>query len=1328
MRQALRLWLLLTLSLGLLSGLPVAFAAATSVRVAPDPDFAPVDFVDGRGRHQGLSARLLELLAPRAELRFEARRFASREQARAALLQGDVDLLSAVLVDSGDSTLRYSRPYLRLPAALLGRAGAGAPTTLEELAGRRVVVVRGRGWAELLTARVPEARIQETADLRAALRMLQTGDAEVLVSDLPSAEFALRQSGLADELGVLGNPDLHVDLAFAALPVRAELLDRLDRALETVTAAEDADLRERLFESSKARGPEAASETIVPPSLESAIQRLRERSDIPVEQRDARLAVLDSAAAVDREADQLLAQREQLLADVAAARSLLDAPELPNLAAELLRWRSSLPARASLEDLEQLRALELAARDDLLTAMQQAVSRIETLRQRPGALRRDLAAAAQPPLTTPQPDPADPVAMVLGQAEARRDAARSALLRSELDDADLLLRAAERQQRERQQTLLLREERIAVLETRIAEQSDQEILALLEQLREDLQRLDAAPALLREVAAENVAIGERMLQQSRRLSQLREEDLRLERRAQEVARALSSARARVEIGGITPAVGRLLMAERRKLPAAAEIETQLRAVQSELVEVRLAQLAVGDEREVLTSINTAVRDRLGGDQDQVQLGDPASRTTLIDLHLRRAELLPRLEQQQQRLATGLEAAERHLRQLGNDGRALSGLIEQHLLWVPSHRGWSRPWLEPLTAELADLLKPERWSGTVRRLLMVLDESPVWWALLLLPALLWSLWPRIDRALQGLATAAASKNYASTSAALALTLVRAAPMALLLLLLGSLLQIAGEGGRFTHNLGRALVQLVPHVYLATLLIASCRPGGLADAHLRWPQARRAALLQLRPWLYFVLLPLLFLVELGQARDLDYPAGLILQLALSLTSLVLVGISVWLLAPGRLFVGPDGQPDPQPKWRLGLRFGFIAGGAVLAALPFAGYVLTVGRLLGTLLDTLWMLYAVLLGHGLVWRWLFLSERRLAESSTTVPSSPARTDESGQAVTAEDVPDPKLACTQSHGLLRATTAMLLGAGLIWSLAPVAPAFNLLDTITLWQTVTQVDGANVVSPVTLGDVLLAIVALVYGVIAARNLPGLLELLVLQRFPVDASLRYAIVTVSRYLITFLLLVLVFGLLGVRWGHLQWMAAAFSVGLGFGLQEIFGNFVAGLILLFERPFRVGDVVTIGNFTGTVRKIRTRATTIVDFDNKDIVIPNKSLITDRFVNWTLSDSSTRLIVKVGVDYGADPEAVRALLLEIAGAHPQVLRDPAPLAFLMEFGPNALHFELRCFVGTIADRLRVTHALHTQILAALRERGISIPFPQMDVHLPSVAATGHGLAAH
>ena len=218
---------------------------------------------------------------------------------------------------------------------------------------------------------------------------------------------------------------------------------------------------------------------------------------------------------------------------------------------------------------------------------------------------------------------------------------------------------------------------------------------------------------------------------------------------------------------------------------------------------------------------------------------------------------------------------------------------------------------------------------------------------------------------------------------------------------------------------------------------------------------------------------------------------------------------------------------------------------------------------------------------------------------------------------------------------------------------------------------------------------ALALTVVAARNLPGLLEIGLLSKVNMDAASRYAITSVSRYAIVLVGIIVGLGLLGLRWGQLQWMAAALTVGLGFGLQEIFANFVSGLILLFERPFRVGDVITVNNLDGTVTRIRTRATTILDFDNKEIVVPNKTFITGQLVNWTLSDETTRITIKVGVDYGTDPALVHKLLLQAADRWPidAACRDTiVRAARLADQGDaNALDFwQLQSMTGNLPAR--------------------------------------------
>jgi potassium efflux system protein len=228
-----------------------------------------------------------------------------------------------------------------------------------------------------------------------------------------------------------------------------------------------------------------------------------------------------------------------------------------------------------------------------------------------------------------------------------------------------------------------------------------------------------------------------------------------------------------------------------------------------------------------------------------------------------------------------------------------------------------------------------------------------------------------------------------------------------------------------------------------------------------------------------------------------------------------------------------------------------------------------------------------------------------------------------------------------------------------------------------------------------------------------LLEVGVLRRFHVDAATRYATTSITRYLIVFTGVILGLSMLGLRWANLQWLAAGFSVGLGFGLQEIFANFISGLIVLFERPFRIGDIVSIGNVEGTVARIRTRATTIVDWDNKEVVVPNKSFITDRLVNWTLSDSTTRLVIKVGIAYRNDPREAQKILLDIASSHPQVLHDPAPACPMTGFGDSTQNFELRVYVDEIGLRSTVQNELQFRIVEVCREHDIELAFPQRDI---------------
>ena len=191
--------------------------------------------------------------------------------------------------------------------------------------------------------------------------------------------------------------------------------------------------------------------------------------------------------------------------------------------------------------------------------------------------------------------------------------------------------------------------------------------------------------------------------------------------------------------------------------------------------------------------------------------------------------------------------------------------------------------------------------------------------------------------------------------------------------------------------------------------------------------------------------------------------------------------------------------------------------------------------------------------------------------------------------------------------------------------------------------------------------------------------------------------------------------IGLQWSKLQWLIAALSVGLGFGLQEIVANFISGLIVLFERPFRVGDTVTIGDVHGTVTRIRIRATTVEDWDRKELIVPNKEFITGRLINWSLSEHIIRIKLPVGIAYGSDTELAEQLLYKVARSNSMVLKSPAPQAVFLSFGDNSLNFELRVFVRNIDDWIPMLHNMNMAIDKEFRKADITIAFPQRDVHL-------------
>ncbi len=258
----------------------------------------------------------------------------------------------------------------------------------------------------------------------------------------------------------------------------------------------------------------------------------------------------------------------------------------------------------------------------------------------------------------------------------------------------------------------------------------------------------------------------------------------------------------------------------------------------------------------------------------------------------------------------------------------------------------------------------------------------------------------------------------------------------------------------------------------------------------------------------------------------------------------------------------------------------------------------------------------------------------------------------------------------------------------------------------------------VTLWDMVKAIVLIVSGHIVVANLEALYEVLVFSRMEkTDKGTRFAIVTITRYLVFVLAYSMAILTLHISFSSLGYVFAALSVGLGFGLQEIVSNFVSGLILFFERPVRVGDFVTVGDTLGVVEKISIRATEVLNLDRQVIIIPNRLFITQEVTNWSHNDDFIRRTIEVGVAYGSDVEQVRDILYDVALKNARVRKSPPVEILMMEFGDSSLNFLVRVFT-TIQERNTVMHEINSEITRRFAEEGIEIPFPQQDLHVRSI----------
>ena len=398
-------------------------------------------------------------------------------------------------------------------------------------------------------------------------------------------------------------------------------------------------------------------------------------------------------------------------------------------------------------------------------------------------------------------------------------------------------------------------------------------------------------------------------------------------------------------------------------------------------------------------------------------------------------------------------------------------------------------------------------------------------------------------------------------------------------------------------------------------------------------------------------------------------------------------------------------------------------ILIALIALGYYYTALNLITHIINTYiaWVVWSLV--RHTIYRGVTVASRRLAYRRLQEKRQQKQQD-SSDASASDDV---VVITEQEEGLdlnevrsqllrfadLFIWTALFVIFYYVWS--DLVTVVSYLRDITLWQQTSTTEAGVVTETISLFNLIVALIIVVITYILVRNIQGILEILLFSRVKLSQGTPYTITTLLTYILVAVGGAWAFSTLGMSWSKLQWLFAALSVGLGFGMQEIFANFVSGIILLFERPIRVGDTVTINDVTGTVAKIRIRAITMIDPDRKEVIVPNKSFVTGQVTNWALSNTVTRLVISVGVAYGSDLELVKRLLLQAANEQPSVLKDPEPRALFLTFGASTLDHELRVYVGQVSERNDTLDALNRRVNQLFAENNIDIAFNQLDIFI-------------
>lgn len=1080
------------------------------------------------------------------------------------------------------------------------------------------------------------------------------------------------------------------------------------------------------------------------------LEQARANADILPELKDTLIKLYQQTFADASQAEQLATQRAAWNARIANANQALEAARATKEQKKDSTGNEDLLFLSFEEGQARLRALEA----DLATAAAERAKLTETITNREKR-RKEL-----PQLISD----AKAKQEQLAKATVAENGTDDPLLQEARSWANTAARIAVDEQvaaLESEQRLIEAESQLLPLQLELAQAQEKQLQERVRKVNEELSRIRQNRILnqraefydlIRRLPREMQSRGEKILERIDMWMELSAKQAQLKQELESARTVLArwkEQRAKMEVrvnptvgttdaSGFNSWVGLMLRKQRGELPDPNQLSARIRYYQEEMQEVDSLVFDLEDALVDIENQQDALESAITNDFDGLVGGSATARGQVVEqtqeLLAKSEEILESMKQDVDSYLNDLYQIADLKEQTRELARSYRDLIDEHVLWIRSSDPLQQADFKAAFEAFQWLVSYDNWRGLAGHLLNDLRGSP-WWYVLFAGAMAVLLinQPRLRRKIGQLGCQADKKNcteFGFTAQAMFLTILISVHLPLALMFVAwredaaaDSMQLDEQVIQFATALGRGLMVGAAVFFPMELLRQICRLDGLGVRHFEWDKQVARGLAKNLRWLIDLSVPLSIMLGSLSAQAIPRWESSLGRMAFIVLMPLLSVFLARVFMPSTGVLSQTLQHHPG-GWLDRLRYvwypSLVIAPLALAVVSFIGYHYTAQRFAAHFSSTAWSAILLLLIYFLAKRWLVLNRRQLmlAKARQRLEDAAKRESTGGGTPLAVETQEVDLTAINEQ-TKRLLTSGVVAAGLvmayfIWS--DILPAVSFLENFKLWPVdeTTNITLANLVFVV-------PIVVLIF--IGARNVPGLMEIAFLQHLPLTGAARYAITTLTRYVIIGVGMVIAASTLGLRWNSIQWLVAALGVGLGFGLQEIFANFVSGVILLFEQPIRVGDIITIDGTTGKVLKIRMRATTILNWERQELIVPNKDLITGKLLNWTLTDSTNRIVITVGVAYGSDTKLACDLMQQAAAKHPNVLHDPATLVTFEGFGDNSLTLVMRAFLDSLEFRLKTIHELHEELYAAFGQAGIEIAFPQRDLHLRSLPEPLH-----